>query len=55
MKKNRKNKKIKGLVLKSFIIIALLLMLLSMTPSQGRKNVTKITERLITCYNCYSV
>ena len=49
----KKNKKLNGLILKSFTIIAVVIMLLSMTPSQGDKNITKITERLISCYNCY--
>ena len=52
-KMRKKNKKLNGLILKSFIIIAVVIMLLSMTPSQGDKNITKITERLISCYNCY--
>ena len=52
-KRMKKNRKLNSIILKSFIIIAVVIMLLSVTPSQGGKNIMKITERLISCYNCY--
>ena len=50
MKKNKKTK-INAIILKSFIVFAVVIMLLSVTPGQGSKNITKITERLIFRYN----
>lgn len=35
MRKKNKNKKIKGLVIKSFIVIAVVMMLISVMPSEG--------------------
>jgi len=47
-----KTKKNNSIILKSFIAVAVM-MIISVTPGQGSKNITKITERLISCYNCY--
>ncbi|MBU3901919.1 MAG: hypothetical protein KKE04_00945 [Candidatus Thermoplasmatota archaeon] len=37
MRKKKKNKKIKGLVLKTFIVIAVVIMLISVMPGEGSK------------------
>lgn len=34
-----KNKKIKGIILKSFIVIAVLMMLISVMPSEGGRKI----------------
>ena len=52
MRKTNKNKKLNSIILKSFIVIAV--MMISVMPSGG-KNITKITKRLISCYNCYKL
>ena len=46
----KKIRKIKSIVLRAFIVIAVM-MLISVMPGED-KNVTKITEKLIICYNC---
>ncbi|MBU3901914.1 MAG: hypothetical protein KKE04_00920 [Candidatus Thermoplasmatota archaeon] len=44
----KKNKKIKGIVIKSFIVIAVVIMLISVMPSEGAKS--KNNRKGIYCY-----